>query len=372
MYARDASFGDDLAEAYGIHWVEDLFAPANEDSRYTVNVEGFLGAQHEWMTQNLPKKGVIVETTNYGEVKLPPKAERVYGKPAKGDSTAMYLDRDGKVQTVHFRLPAPKKPAKADKTAGKPGGASDSGKDADSADDVVVAPTRPDVTQKGVEMIGDFRTDALHEALGRAPIEDGTLMALLVLAFAGDNVTVQSASGSPTWGRNRFAPHAASLLGEDGKLSFDTDTLLVAARSVLVEALSCRQNRTNSGIVARIVGEAIGADSFLPNMGTDDFLSCLSRGALEACCAGTSVPPRQKLKDTRAALVEYFKEGHFVHPKALFEPDADDLNNWRVRNTSPVTDEEADATMDEVDEASAGETVDGDPLSGDDELDEAA
>ena len=31
MYARDASFGDDLVAAYGIEWVEDLFAPANED-----------------------------------------------------------------------------------------------------------------------------------------------------------------------------------------------------------------------------------------------------------------------------------------------------------------------------------------------------
>ncbi|WP_108523308.1 class I SAM-dependent methyltransferase [Bradyrhizobium algeriense] len=33
IYARDASFGDDLAQAYGIFWQEDLFAPADEDSR---------------------------------------------------------------------------------------------------------------------------------------------------------------------------------------------------------------------------------------------------------------------------------------------------------------------------------------------------
>ena len=95
MYARHASFGDDLAQAYGIQWVEDLFAPADEDSRYTNDVEAFLGAQQEWMTANLPKKGVIAEVTNYGEVKLPPKAERVYGKPAKSDCTAMYLDNAG-------------------------------------------------------------------------------------------------------------------------------------------------------------------------------------------------------------------------------------------------------------------------------------
>ena len=73
MYARDASFGDDLAQAYGIAWVEDLFAPADQDSRYTTDVEAFLGAQQEWMTQNLPKKGVIAEVNNWGEVKLPPR-----------------------------------------------------------------------------------------------------------------------------------------------------------------------------------------------------------------------------------------------------------------------------------------------------------
>ena len=44
------------------------------------------------------------------------------------------------------------------------------------------------MTRKGIEMIGDIRTDALHEALGRAPIEEDTLLALLVLAFAGQNV----------------------------------------------------------------------------------------------------------------------------------------------------------------------------------------
>ncbi|WP_204319845.1 hypothetical protein, partial [Klebsiella pneumoniae] len=81
----------------------------------------------------------------------------------------------------------------------------------------------------------------------------------------------------------------------------------VAARSILAEVLSCRENRTDSGIVARVAGDVVGADNFLPNMGSDDFLSCLSRGALEGSCKDTPVLPRQKVKDTRAALVEHFK-----------------------------------------------------------------
>lgn len=84
----------------------------------------------------------------------------------------MYLDRDGKVQSVAYRVPEEKKKGK--------GGAATVGGLPETDDTVVDAPkSRPEVTQKGQDMIGDFRTDALHEALGRAPIEDDMLMALL-------------------------------------------------------------------------------------------------------------------------------------------------------------------------------------------------
>jgi ParB family chromosome partitioning protein len=350
MYARHASFDDDLAQAYGIQWVEDLFAPADEDSRYTTNVEAFLGAQQEWMANNLPKKGIIAETTNWGEVKLPPKAERVYGKPAKSDCTAMYLDRDGRVQTVHYRMPAAKKPK------GKAASGSES-----APDDVdVISKPRPDVTRKGVEMIGDFRTDALRDALGRAPIEDDTLMALLILAFAGQNVSVTTGSGGFYYGHSRLAKHAAVLFDADGKLAFDMDTLRIAARAMLSDVLSCRENATNSGVVARVAGATIGADTFLPNMGTDDFLSSLSRPALEASCKDTPVLPRQRVKDTRAALVEHFKEGHFVHPAALFAPDPAKLADWLTSGASAADDADDSDEADEGTDGSADDASDED------------
>ena len=341
MFARHASFGDDLAQAYGIQWVEDLFAPADEDSRYTTNVEGFLGAQQEWMTANLPKKGVIAETTNWGEVKLPPKAERVYGKPTKSDCTAMYLDREGRVQSVHYRMPEAKKPK-----GGKDAGGADNAPD-DVGD---VSKPRPDVTRKGVEMIGDYRTDALREALGRAPIEDDALMALLILAFAGQNVSVTTGSGGVYYGHRRLAKNAAVLFDADGKLAFDMDTLRVAARTMLVDVFLCRENATNSGIVARIAGEMIGADAFLPNMGTEDFLSCLSRPALEGSCNDTPVLPRQRVKDTRAALVEHYKEGHFVHPSALFAPDPAKLSDWLSSRAATADEDEADEDIADIGE----------------------
>jgi ParB/RepB/Spo0J family partition protein len=319
MYARDASFGDDLAKAYGIAWQEDLFAPADEDSRYTTDVDAFFGAQHEWMTTHLPKRGTIVETNEWGQPNLPPKAERVYGKPGKSDCTAMYIDRGGKVETVVYRMP------KLDKKAKGPGPGC-------TIEPVIAVVTpRPDVTRKGHEMIGDIRTDALHEALARAPIESDTLLAMLVLAFSGKNVSV--ASGNAT-GYAQIKHHAARLIGEDGRLGFDMDTLQQAARSVLINVFSCRENRSDSGVVARIAGNAIGADAFLPNMATEDFLSCLSRTALEAACKDTTVLPRQKVKETRAALVKHFGDGRFVHPAALFAPAPEAITAWVERHSA--------------------------------------
>ena len=171
MYARHASFGDDLAQAYGISWTEDLFAQGDEDNRFTTDVEAFLGAQHEWMANSLPKRGVILEVDHWQNGKLPKGAERVYGEPKKTDSTGFYLDRNGIVQKISFRMPAPKKPKRGKGAA-----------EVASDDTPVVSTPRPPVTRKGTEIIGQLRTDALHEALRVGPIEDDTLMALLVLS----------------------------------------------------------------------------------------------------------------------------------------------------------------------------------------------
>lgn len=97
---------------------------------------------------------------------------------------------------------------------------------------------------------------------------------------------------------------------------------------MLIDVFSCRRGMSNSGMVSRIAGEAIGADQFLPNMGSEEFLLCLSRQALEASCAEASVQPRPKVRETRAALVEHFENEHFVHASARFAPPADELLDW--------------------------------------------
>lgn len=330
MFARDAKFGDDLRQAYGIEWADDLFGPADQDNRFTTDVEAFLGAQQEWMTSNLPKKGAILEVNNWGQAELPKKAERVYGKPGKGDHKGLYLDREGKVQEVHYRMPEAK-PARG--TDGADGSVGD-------ADAIDAPKVRPDVTQKGLDMIGDLRTDALHEALARAPIEDDTLMALMILAFAGMNVSVASGAADNPYGHADLKRHAARLVDETGRLNADHETLQQVTRAVLIDALSLRRNRTDSGLSARIAGAVIGADSFLPNMGTEEFLSCLSRQALEQVADGAGVPGRIKLKDTRQALVEHFAEGRFIHPAAELAPSAEEIHAWVSRYAEKSTEDD--------------------------------
>jgi ParB family chromosome partitioning protein len=149
---------------------------------------------------------------------------------------------------------------------------------------------------------------------------------LLVLAFAGSNVRVDSGAGGMHYGGSRFGRHAARLFTEDGRLSFDMDTVRVAARGALIDVLSCRRGMSNSGVVSRVAGEAIGADSFLPNMGTEDFLICLSRQSLEAVAKDVGIQPRARVRETRSALVEHFEgDAVLVHLAALFPPDPQDI-----------------------------------------------
>ncbi len=175
MFARDAKFGDKEQAAFGIVWTEDLFAPADEDSRYTTNVDAFLGAQLAWLEANTPKNGEIVQVDEYGAARLPKGATRLWGgKPGKKDRVALTVDpRNGAVSEVYFTPPAPA--AKAPKTG--------AGDDAPAAE----PRTRPDNTQKGREMIGEIRTEALVKALGREALASEMLVGLLVLALAADN-----------------------------------------------------------------------------------------------------------------------------------------------------------------------------------------
>ena len=84
-------------------WEDDLFVPAGEDGRHTTDVEGFFGAQQEWLANNLPERGSLLAQDEHGRPLLPKKAEQVYGKPGKADQIGHYLDpHSGEVETIAY------------------------------------------------------------------------------------------------------------------------------------------------------------------------------------------------------------------------------------------------------------------------------
>jgi hypothetical protein len=339
FYARDADFDAKTAKANGIVWEEDLFEQGDKDNRFTTQGEAYLNAQHEHLNKKLPKGHVILPVNEHGEPKLPAKAVKVYGnKPGKGETAGRFVnERTGAIETVIFRMPEPKIPvAKSKAKPGATDGADTASEitvsettgseQADTGEVEVSAPTRAAVTQEGVKMIGDLQTDALHEALSTVEIDDQTLIALLVVAFAGDNVTVRSGEKIEAREVYHRRETIAATLTPGGDLTADPATIRTAARDMLRHALSLRINfGGNSGLGARIAGCTINADQFLPTMATQDFLSCVSKPEIERIAASSGVLPRPTGKATRAAVIERFKDERFVHPAAAFVMSAEDI-----------------------------------------------
>jgi ParB family chromosome partitioning protein len=374
MWARDAKFGDDLAKAYGIVWVEDLFEQGDQDNRYTTQVDAFLGAQHEWLSHNLPKKAIVLQTDESGAPKLPPKAIPVHGKAGKGTVTGHYIGaRDGAVETISYRMPDP--PAK--KGRGANTAAHDPNSDGDAADAPTTVNARPPVTKDGQRMIGDFQTDALHQALSTTKIDDLTMLGLFVLAASGGNVEVRTGDTSVTTTHGARDAIAGAVV-ENGVLVRDPETVRTSARQMLRYMLSLRQSgwQSNSGLPARIAGDAIGADAHLANMATQDFLACLSKTEMERVASANAVLPRQTGKATRAAFIERFREERFTHDGSRFALTADEQKEHaaRVQRASSIlTDQdEEDTGRDRSEEEDPGADFSDDAESAETSADAAA
>ncbi|HXW72598.1 MAG TPA: ParB/RepB/Spo0J family partition protein [Methylocella sp.] len=323
--ANAAKFGEDEAQAFGILWEDDLFAPAGEDARTTTNVEGFLAAQAAWMEANLPKNGVILPIDEYGRPKLPPKVERVWGTARKSDTIGHYVDpHDGSIHEIIFRptKPNPKKGPQAD---------SEESNGAPSA----LAKTRPAISQKGMAIIGDLRTDAF----ARAPFDDSTLLGLLLLAFNANNVDIKTSDFTRDKRQRLF-----QAITEGGHLTQSIELLRKSARELLAQIFSCRPGYTSSGLAARFAGDAIDADVHLPNMATEEFLSCLSKPAIEAAAKSLGVVLGQRARDTRAAIIKETAGTAFVLPAARFAPDEHELaaHQELIRSWDGDHEEEAD------------------------------
>ncbi len=191
-------------------------------------------------------------------------------------------------------------------------------------------------------MIGEMRTEAIVKALGREGLTSETLVGLLVLALAADNVSIRT---------HEYAPiqSIVGAIAEGGKLTSDTALIHTTAIKVLQTVLNCRlAYGEGGGLAARIAGEAIGADADLPHMGTEEFLACLSRAALEAEASCHRVLPRARVKDTRAALIEQVRETGLVLPAAQFALTEQESSDFAKKVSYYAYDDEAegDKTVD--------------------------
>ena len=233
------------------------------------------------------------------------------------------------------------------------------GKDRSSGNDQDEAPTpkktRPEITHKGDEIIGALRTEALVKSLEANAVDDATLIGLLILALNARNVSIQ-AHGSGHATRTKLV----QSITEGGRLSHDVERLRVAARQTLANVLSCSLGHGDSGLPARIAGDAIGADAHLGNMATEEFLSCLSKTAIERVGSSLNVLPRQRVKDTRAAVIAEAAGSTYIHPAALFalsqaeiahHSEAPRDYSWAYRETDDASDE----TAEQADGASGAE-----------------
>lgn len=320
--ASAAKFDGEHAEKFGVVYTEDLFAPADKDSRSTTNVEGFLAAQQAWLEENLPENGTVLKCDRYGRGELPPKATEHWGKAdAPGVKVGHWIDpRTGEVRTQAYKEAAPVA----------------RGKGGTGAVEAAPKATRADITQKGVAMIGDMRTDALHAALRTEAVDDLGLISLLVLALGGKNVSIRSGATDAAYHRTLGgASEAAHRILDGDTVVTDPDTVRAAAREALVHTLSCRADDSDSGAVARVAGAWIGAGNHLPNMGTPEFLACLSKAATEEAARSLGLTPAPTGKATREAMLRHAGGGHYVHPAAGFgltEREIADLRDGRRRD----------------------------------------
>jgi ParB family chromosome partitioning protein len=302
FFARDAKFGEAEREAFGIVWQEDLFAEGDEDNRFTLDGEAYVAAQRAWVDANLPKNGVWIDIDEYGREKLPSKAKPTWTKPTKADKIGFAIDpRDGKIREVVFRLSEP------EIKSGK-------GRSMDAGDDAPAPKrTRPEITQKGAEIIGALRTEALVKSLEVNDCDDATLIGLLVLALGARNVFIQS--DRPT---NSTRTKLVQSITEAGQLTHDAERMRVVARQMLADVLSCSPGRNDSGLIARIAGHALGADAHISTMATEEFLACLSKAGIEKVGSSLRVLPRPRAKDTRADVIKQASGTTYVHPAAHF------------------------------------------------------
>lgn len=302
-------------EASGILFEEDLFGePTDPDRWTTTDVAGFVKAQQaaiEALAAESKGRTVSVDSSR-GE--LPAGWARDYApmpqrwKKDDPRKVFVYVSQTGYRTGEVYEVLA--KPIAADAPVQR---------------EATPAPRDP-ITKAGHDMLAKAKRQAVRDGLldGQMPRpEMASLVAMLLLALAGNNVTVH---GDPDnhWTSTSFADFLPELVDENGLIHRDLATpggrdklsRLLAEAVARMVVFESPKATTNSGPVAEWIGAALSAHAFMPRMDTPDFLATCSLSLLKDAAKAHGVTGKggKELKEKLAGHAEHFNPAQFGAP----------------------------------------------------------
>ncbi|MBB2157349.1 ParB N-terminal domain-containing protein [Gluconacetobacter diazotrophicus] len=315
FYACNARFDGSVANAYGIGWEEDLFTPAGEDGRYTTDSTAFEAGQRHWLAHGLPDGGIAMATNDYGSAVAPEGYRRLghWIEPTEDEVVGYCLDPHSlKITEVRLGADSTSRstPVHNSISAGAP---------------QPEPKVRADISGTGEKLIGEIRTQALHQALdaARETVDPWDLIAALLLAVEGANVVVH---GDPTGGYRKTSARKTALgaLFPEGLLVRDPALLRIHAVAVLKSLVNCDvSTHSGSGLIAQVMGLLFDADARMPNMAFEEFLKTFSKPGITRAIEAEGLAAQSTGKEMRAALIAHVGEARWLPPAAGFAQAAD-------------------------------------------------
>jgi ParB family chromosome partitioning protein len=298
----------DTAAAKGPAWDEDLFAePGADDQFTTANVARFMECQEKALTEKVAelakakKRHQVAKMASNGwSVALPSGFLQTYSDNPdrlKRHETAFHAVRpDGQIAVVIALDTKAAKAADAAKPKKATTAVADDDPDVDPGDDdddtgIEGAPepeVKPPFSKAGMAMIRAAKTAALRKQLDDTPMEAPEVLALLVLALCGENVSARGAHGG-------FKDLAARMLAPGGnRLQLSEADLCTIGQTAVGRILDCgevtgRFTSLGSGDAAEWVGAAINAADALPRFDTEEFLATATNAELKRAAAGAGL-----------------------------------------------------------------------------------
>jgi ParB/RepB/Spo0J family partition protein len=290
----------DWEKVKNVRWEEDMFAEPGDPRQFlTTDCDAFLAAQTEALRDRVAKrqkKGDRIEIVLYdpkiGGLKIPAGFEHLWETPRsaklpESDPRRLITGVDtgnGSIIEVWIKKKGAKLPVSGSKKADFAEKA-DSHEDTPDTDtgtipsdlaDPQVEPAKRGLTRAGRNMVAQAKTNAIRARLAdaAASMSDRTLLSLLILAIAGNNITVRG-SHVAKYATTRIAPFVLGTgVLKDGMFDGSFDPHFVAAELIgRLVVVTGDDPSLGSGPVADLIGYAIDAQLKFERFDTEAFLA---------------------------------------------------------------------------------------------------